>query len=187
MLGTIAFVGVVLGQQDPGQPAPKWVDEQLCGMRINDRQIYDPASGYMLVGGVGCGGSSYGEILTRDRYQVAHRGFHVPGFHPQFGAKNGGSEMAVVAKPLALKTGKGVRIGDSPSEVVARLGKPTRIKTTGTRKQFRVFVYYVHNRWWEDGGLGPRVRNGHYDDDEYTFKNGQLIEINFEGSDDITG
>ena len=187
MIGTLTAIAMLTLAQDRTTGQPKWYDDLLCGMQVNDREIYDPSTGYMLVGSVGCGGTSYEEVLTRDRYEIARRGFQVPEFHPLYGAENGRSEMTEAEKPLALKTGHGVRIGDSPSAVVKRLGKPTRIKTTGTRKQFRVFVYYDHTSWWEDGGLGPRVRNGHYDEADYTFKKGKLIEISFSGSDDITG
>jgi hypothetical protein len=155
-------------------------------MRIDDRSIYDPATGYMLVGGVGCGGSSYGETLTRDRYEVARKYHEVPGFKPLYGVKNGSEEMTVSSKPLKLVTGNGVRIGDTPSQVVARLGRPTRIKSTGNRHQFRVFHYHWHDAW-SDGPPGHVDQDGTTYEQDYTFKKGKLIEIRYDAVDDITG
>ena len=112
-------------------------------------------------------------ILTRDRHIVSDYGYIVPGFKD--GSKEYEPSRKLTLKPLKeLVTGNGVRIGDTPTAVTTRLGHPTTIKHSGSRRQYLDYEYYTES---------PRVRNGDIFTESYTetytFKAGKLIEINF--------
>lgn len=154
--------------------APAWFDRSVAGYALQYDEthgqagIHDPKTNYYLLRSIECDGAHLTVILTRDRTIMTSNGYRVPNFKDPSGAEG---YTAVVEKPLSsLSTSKGVRIGDTPSQVKARLGKPTEIKTTGSRKQF-VELDYV----WRDIKNGE----GHIWTNSYTFKQGKLIEITF--------
>jgi len=64
-------------------------------------------------------------------------------------------------RKLQSRTGKGVRIGDNESQIVSRLGRPSKIEQTSTREQVRVFRY---------------AKSGETNE-LYKFKQGKLVEI----------
>jgi hypothetical protein len=66
-------------------------------------------------------------------------------------------------RKLQSRTAKGVRIGDHESQIVSRLGKPSKIEQSGSSlNQVRVYRY------------GSSARHG---GEAYTFCGGRLIQI----------
>lgn len=172
VLATLLF-GATLLQGGPKQPA--WLDTNIAGYALKYNEqfspvgVFDPKSGFYIVRGVECDGAHLRLTLTRDRQAVVGEGYIVPNYTTPDGGK-GYSPLKV--KPFqSLRTGKGVQIGDTVAQVKARLGKPTKIAKTGSRKQFDELTYF-----WSDVKNGE----GHEWSNIYTFKNGKLIEITFD-------
>ena len=74
------------------------------------------------------------------------------------------------SRKLQSRTGKGVRIGDNESQIVARLGKPQKVERVGPRNQFLVLKY-------ESSSKADRSES-------YTLRGGRLVEIEFRGNRD---
>lgn len=70
-------------------------------------------------------------------------------------------------RKLQSRTAKGVRIGDNESQIVARLGRPSRIERAGPMDQVRIFRYESQT---------ASDRSGY---ETYTFKSGRLVSIEF--------
>lgn len=144
---------------------PKWLETKVAGRNVKYVGIHDSRNGYYLIGGGDCDGAHRRLTLTRDRRIVANEGYKVVA--PELGLKGDGYKTLQEAR-LPLSTGKGVRIGDTPRKVVAKLGNPTRTELSGSRKQFVEFHYD-----WNDVKNGEGVIYGN----TYVFKAGRLIEI----------
>jgi len=139
----------------------------------------------MLIGSAGCDSAFLDSTLTADRYEVAKWGFHVPDFKPAYGVENGDMEMQL--RELDLVTARGVRIGDTKSKLISRLGRPKKIKVDGWRRQFRVFTYTWHEDNRERLEDGTYLNNGRTYRQEYTFKKNKLVEISYGSESDIHG
>lgn len=137
--------------------------------------IYDPRTGYMLIGSGECDGAYLWTVLTRDRYLVAGDGYKVPNYQPKPEHTDNGTQ-AMQARTIPLRTGHGIQIGDGTKRVVALLGPPTKATNEGSRKQFRVLTYSWHSK---------KERRTY--DQSYTFKRGRLIEMHFGSDSDDAG
>lgn len=170
MICALVFASLVTSHSKP----PAWLDRKLAGYLLVDDEkhtdvcVYDQKTGFILERGIECDGGIIYLVLTRDRNVPATEGYIVPGF------KTGESESErnkVVLKSLpSLSTGKGVTIGDTPKMLESRLGRPTRIKRSGSREQFLDYVF----EWSEGKGDLDSTYT-----ETFTFKAGRLIEINF--------
>lgn len=187
MLVRLVVVALSVAQMHSqfGKRLPHWFDKTLAGYAFAYDQkhepvaIYDPKTRFMLLRDVECDGADLTLLLTRDRYEMLQYGFLAPDFRPA-GKHDEGQKMKV--KPLtSLSTGKGVTIGDSPEQTVAKLGRPKKIDKTGRNKQYLNYRYS-----WTRG----RGEDGTQYDQTYTFKGGKLIEVMFtwgpaEGYEDL--
>jgi hypothetical protein len=150
---------------------PKWFTPLLAGYALDIDEshtstgVFDKAKGYYIVRSDDCDGAYISLTLTKDRHVVQSNGFGVPSL-----SKDGNNRM-VKERPLpSLQTGNGVTIGDSAQQVRDRLGKPSKVKEEGSRKQFDVLSYL-----WKTKERGYKCNY----DQEYVFKEGKLIEIRF--------
>jgi hypothetical protein len=170
MISAIALTGLLFGPNKP----PAWLDTKLAGyVLVHDEShnvlcVYDKGTGYFLERGAECDGAIQWLVLTRDRNIPANEGYAIPGFVPK--DRSAGTEKLILKALPSLSTGKGVKIGDTPSQLTRRLGKPTTIEKGGSRKQFTDYVFK-----WADGH-GEMA--SHYVE-RYVFKAGKLIEIHF--------
>ena len=113
-----------------------------------------------------CDGAHTSITLTKDRRMVTESGFDVA----RFGRKpEEGSGAKIEERPLELSTKHGVRIGMSPTEVVHKLGNPTRTVARGKDKEFSCLLYKKAEL--DNNGTGRILRN------TYIFKHSKLIEI----------
>ncbi len=177
MFGAIISLtsALLLSPQHNGARPPKWLDTKLAGYLLahDDKRgqagVFDKRTGFHLVRTIDCDGAHIMVMLTRDRREVSNQGYKVHKGHELHIEDT--SWRPLDNKPLpSLSTGKGVRIGDSPQRVRARLGAPRTVKRTGARKQFLEYTYLWKN---VKNGVGTEWRN------RYTFKAGKLIEIAF--------
>ncbi len=125
---------------------PIWFDRRVTGYSLKNAPlgVFDAKSGFYVVRAGDCDGAFLSITLTRDRHIVKNAGYRVPSLDA---SKDGDESKRLAAKRLSpLSTGKGVRIGFSPSRVAARLGRPTQIQRSGERKQFVDYVYRLEER-----------------------------------------
>jgi hypothetical protein len=161
-----ALFGAFLLLRDSNEPG--WMDFTIAGYALKyDRAhsqalIFDKARGFYLRREIECDGGILTLELTRDRRDVAD-GENVIDGRDVHGALH---------KSLrSLSTGKGITIGDTPSKVVNRLGKPSKIERSGERRQFTDYVYIWKSK--ESGGNPLEYT------ETYTFKRSLLIQIVF--------
>ena len=159
----------------PGIPvvpqAPPWLDRSMAGYRVSLEDsrrtlgVYDAKRNFYLVRTAECDGAHLSVTLTQDRHVVFGSGYNVPGFKQE----RGYGELDI--KSLSnLATGRGIQIGDDELILRKRLGRATSVVRTGNRSQF------VNHRYvWRN------VKNGQGEiwTNEYIFKRGRLIEIQF--------
>lgn len=156
---------------------PRWIDDTLAGRKQNFYgALYDPKRGWYLVHGADCGGASGYFFLTRDRERLRGQGFQVD---PPVNQEGDETESRLHFRHFRnLATGNGVAIGQSPAKLVARLGRPKEIEREGSRKQFLVYRYS-----WKSGN---RETDG-TTTQQYVFKKGKLIEIEYDHSSNMAG
>jgi len=154
-------------------PQPKWFDNMLAGYLLgydgtrSNIGVYDKGKGHYLIRNVECDGGHLMLILTRDRRIIEMLNYDAPNYKHK---KYPGEWKLVEKKLPSLSTGKGVKIGSTPSALTAKLGKPTEIKRTGKSKQYTEYRYI-----WTDTKNGEGTESANV----YTFKSGKLIEISF--------
>jgi hypothetical protein len=167
----MVLVALLTVVSPPLAKAPAWLDKSLAGYKVavdgsqSQAGVYDSKRDFYLVRGIECDGAHINVTLTRDRHIVTNWGYQVPSLSGNAGYQ------PLQNKPLAsLATGRGVQIGDDEKALKARLGAPTSITRSGNRNQFRNHAYVWRN---VKNGTGEIWTN------EYVFKEGKLIEINF--------
>ncbi|HWA82219.1 MAG TPA: hypothetical protein VG820_02205 [Fimbriimonadaceae bacterium] len=147
---------------------PHWFCTTLAGYNIEKRAdigIYDSKSGFYLCTTSECDGADYSMVLTRDRNIVTGSGYYVPKFKPR---EHDNGEVPLSHRRLqSLSTAKGVKIGDTPEQVRSLLGKPSKAE----HDEFLTYSY----KWSTKSGVDY--------DQEYVFKAGRLIEIQFSRND----
>jgi len=168
------MVSIVLSALLLSHKAPKWFDTTLAGyaFKYDEKHsmagVHDPKTGFYLMRNVECDGGVLILTLTRDRNIVTGNGYKVLGFVPK--THDNGS-LQLTEKPLpSLATGHGIRIGDSPAKIRAKLGAPTKIGRSGARKQWTDWHYV-----WRTGEHDETLKY----EQRYTFKAGKLIEVEF--------
>jgi hypothetical protein len=67
-----------------------------------------------------------------------------------------------------MATGHGIAIGDTPAQVIRKIGLPTRASPTGRKSKQRVFTYVYR---WREGICTLEHRS------VYTFRRGRLWAI----------
>jgi len=150
----------------PGAVKPGWYDASIGRLSIRPERdatvaFYDHRSRYALI----CCSEEVGGTLTltRDREAIRDLNVALRGWKMD---SNG-----VRARPADLRkvrTGKGIRIGDSPDRVRRVLGEPTSINwPPHHRGPFFTFNYY-------DRGRKLNV------EERYRFHNRRLEEVDFE-------
>jgi hypothetical protein len=151
---------------------PKWFDNMLAGYELAYDEkhkpigVFDAKTGFMLIRDVECDGAVVELLLTRDRKEVVHDYSYIaPNYNP---AKSEGAMLAMTPKSLPnLRSGKGITIGDSPSLVRRKLGRPTKIDR---KAPYTTFTFEFRSGKTEDGRDYSEA---------YTFRANKLVEMNF--------
>ncbi|MEI8281709.1 MAG: hypothetical protein WCG75_04835 [Armatimonadota bacterium] len=152
---------------------PAWTKATLAGYAVDNDEshrtiaVYDRAKNYYLTRTAECDGADLTVTLTRDRKVVQDAGYTVPGLPVRAGEQD---HVLTMRSLSSLKTSMGVAIGDSESQVREIVGKPTKVKDEGSRKQYHALTYefQTKKRDWS-------TTYSH----RYVFKEGRLIEIQF--------
>jgi hypothetical protein len=150
---------------------PAWMDWTIAGYALKYDEVHSPItihdhrSGYYLVRAVDCDGAYLSLYLTKDKKFLKEIGTDL---NEEGGQRDGDSP---IAKNLpALKTGKGISIGDTPTQIRHLLGKPTSEIRDRVKKSKLKLTY--------------RFITGKNDDavtyeETYSFQNGKLAVIAF--------
>jgi len=153
---------------------PGWMDWTLAGYSFayDDKHrpiaVRDPKTGFYLVRDVVCDGGILTLLLTRDHKLAGQYALE---------DANGDQDVndAIAQKALPnLATGHGLRMGDSEARMNELLGKPGSRTIEGDRDQFTVYHYK-----WNVPAASVKDVDSSYEE-KYTFKKGQLIEIEFD-------
>ncbi len=169
-------LAVVLALNFSNSSAPKWFSPLLAGYLLeNDEShrdvgVYDKRTGYYLIRYAEGDGANLTLLLTRDRKMIQDQGYKVPSL------PDSGNTRLLAEKSLpSLKTGKGIKIGDTKSQVQSLLGKPHKTSTEGSANQYDVLSYQaaVKADPKKVGSLGQFWQQ------RYVFKENRLIEICF--------
>ena len=178
----ITIAAVLFGVLTPALNAdhlPKWVDTKIAGYVFEPVAgttnicVFDTKSGYYFLRNGECDGAYVSLVLTRDRKIISDYGYAIPGYKS---TSENEPYLQIKNRPLSnLSTGKGIRIGDKPATVMAKLGKPKTISLTGGKFQFTNYIYEIE----KEGGTNHAGDTTAYTE-TYTFKTGKLIEITFD-------
>ncbi len=178
MITIAALIFGILTPVSKAERLPKWVDTKLAGYVFEPATgatevcVFDHKTGYYFLRNGECDGAYLSLVLTRDRKIISDYGYAIPGYKS---TSENNYYRQIKNKPLgSLSTGKGIRIGDKPAVVIAKIGKPKTISLTGGKFQFTNYIYEIEKA---SGGHAGDTTNY---TETYTFKAGKLIEITFD-------
>jgi hypothetical protein len=150
---------------------PKTMATSVAGVSITTQEMvsrcwHDAKSGYYVYNTIDCDGGHKSITLTKDRRLVGEVGYDTS----RFGRKPKNDPIGQIGqRSLKESAGNGIRIGMTPQQLKARLGKPTKTATRGKNREFWCAMYKkVQMETKEEGRV---LRN------TYIFKNSKLIEI----------
>lgn len=137
-----------------------------------DTAVKDTASPYVLIRTVDCDGASITLCLSKEMDDLESVGLGPQSISSAKFDSDG--RTAKKDKLRSLSTGAGVSIGDSQATVIKKLGKPTSRNKSTTVSGGTDFCYEYH----------PHApQSGPYFEEDYTFKNGKLVRIEFSRSE----
>lgn len=122
--------------KDKAGDYPQFVRLSLGGVHVTDGaglKVFDPGQHYYLISTGDCDVSSLGLVLTPDPRDWGYD-FTKPSLRK-------GLKRRTLPR---LSGGVGVNIGESPEQVVRKLGSPPSIKAYNEKTRVRTYTYFAH-------------------------------------------
>ncbi|MBI5832892.1 MAG: hypothetical protein HZB16_11380 [Armatimonadetes bacterium] len=131
----VLFIVATALEAAAGQPRPYLVRLTLAGGKLVDQADYckfDKNQGYYLIATGDCDGASVDLVLTPDPTPYGWGGDTTDGGRPP-----------TPASLPRLRTGTGVNIGESPKQVLAKLGAKPESNTYDKKTRVREMCFYA--------------------------------------------
>lgn len=168
LMGLAVVINMSLAAPNPswGKPSqrPQFMRLSLAGSHMGDtRSKHDPKARYFLIGMGDCDGAHMSLILTPDP--------QAEGIEWDEEEKR---ELPRVSLPR-LRTGKGINIGETPSQVQHKLGKAPNFYSYDREKKEHIYQYRSAYSRRNGAGKGEKI----FYTGSYKFRNGRLWSIHY--------